>query len=101
MKSSRIRIGSFAAALSLIAALALPAITFSATLTARAPETVTHVPTFGATVGDLGAVEVQDQSGTQDTPANYVQLQTPGSKVYKADFSFTLPGSVRRYTAQN
>jgi len=101
MKSIRILLTVVATALAAIA-LTIPAPSFAANLTNLAPSAVANLTNYGATNGDIASLAVSDQTGTQDTPADYVQLR-PGTKLpYRADFTFTLPndGSIHRYAVQ-
>ena len=45
--------------------------------------------------GSVAALRVRDQSGTQDTQANYVNFTTPGH-IYRGYRTYVLPGTISR-----
>jgi hypothetical protein len=51
------------------------------------------VDTKGSHAGDVSALAVQDQSGTQDEPTKYVRFGTPG-ETYAGYRNYTLPTAV-------
>lgn len=100
MKSFRI-IGTMLAAAVAAIALAAPGATYASNLSSLAPSSVANLAGYGSTSGDIASLAALDETGSDDTPANYVQL-VHSSKPYRANFTFTLPndGSVHRYAVQ-
>lgn len=85
----------FAAIVLLTLVLMEPAAPASATVvsTATILQPVSMIRNSGTNVGTITSLLAQDQSGTEDTPANYVLFQTP-SVVYKGYRTYTVPSSV-------
>src|SRR5690242_2540642 len=76
--------------------LATPAAMVSGAALALAP--VSYATLSGATGGEpVANLAVMDQSGTDDTPADYVTFTTPGV-IYKGYRRYFLPGNILRGT---
>ncbi|HKM46643.1 MAG TPA: hypothetical protein VJX69_03610 [Terriglobales bacterium] len=48
----------------------------------------------GSYTGSITALNTKDQTGTQNTPSDYVQFGTTGGQQFTGYFSFTVPAGV-------
>ena len=97
MKRIKLLFSSLVIAMAMLG-LPLPGPSFAASAITIAPTSITDIR--GLSVGAVGALATSDQTGQQDTPADYVALTTPTTR-YIGRYSYVLPSGVSPSSVQS